>query len=151
MEKQYYNSYPALSLSLLLLLIMASSGAFVVSTAFMEEKIFLLAKRHVSITNDLGLGSVLKIHCQSKDNDLGIHNLTFHNTFRWKFKSNAFVANTEFYCSMWWGNKSGSFDVYKATRDDDKCKDCKWSIRIDGAYWFDPLTNSWKIMFAWPN
>ncbi|XP_028763943.1 S-protein homolog 5-like [Neltuma alba] len=142
------------SAALSLLLLMASSSLlFVVSKGApsYSEKISLIPKRHVRITNDLGEGRVLNIHCKSKDDDLGIHNLSFHSTFEWEFRSNAFAAITLFYCDMWWGNHvKGSFDVYRATRDDNKCTDCKWSIRTDGWYWFDAETNKWDLMYRWP-
>ena len=111
--------------------------------------ITIIPKRHVMITNDLGVGKVLKIKCKSKDNDLGIHYLTFHNTFQWEFRDK-FLSDTRFYCYMWWGkNVTKSFDAYIAKRDAINCADCKWSIRTDGAYWFNPDHNSWEIMYRW--
>ena len=70
--------YSSRSLSLSLLL-MASSLIFKVSYAMEDTKletplpmegmmITIIPKRHVMITNDLGVGKVLKIKCKSKDN-----------------------------------------------------------------------------------
>ncbi|KAF3456441.1 hypothetical protein FNV43_RR01091 [Rhamnella rubrinervis] len=77
--------------------------------------------RHVSITNALDPGVVLTIHCKSKDDDLGQHQLPYNSSFSWKFKSNAILRNTLFYCYIWWDGGYGAFDIYKATRDDPRC------------------------------
>ncbi|XP_028775067.1 S-protein homolog 5-like [Neltuma alba] len=157
MVKQHCSSAASLSL----LLLMASSSLITIFGESLEEdaegpatsseNISLLPKRHVRITNDLGKGRVLRIHCKSKDDDLGVHYLSFHSTYQWKFKTNALIRNTLFYCYMWWGNNvTGSYDVYRATRDDDKCTDCKWSIRTDGWYWFDSGSGHWHLMYQWP-
>ncbi|KAK4263321.1 hypothetical protein QN277_028751 [Acacia crassicarpa] len=154
MVKQYYST----SLSLLLLLI-ASSLLFVVSLAeedmkgapnnSTEEEISILPQRHASITNDLGQDILLRIHCKSKNDDLGSHDLSFHSTFHWDFKTNALTKNTLFYCYVWWGKVESSFNAYDAARDDDNCTDCKWSIRTDGAYWYNSESNKWDRLYQW--
>lgn len=151
------DSYSPKSLSLLFLLLVSSilivlSSAMadteLVAPTSTEEKIYLWEMRHVTIINDLQNGVILRIHCKSKDDDFGIHNLPFQNSFHWKFRSNPLTFDTLFYCYMWWGNKGGSFDAYRATRDDSKCTDCKWSIRTDAVYWFNPHTNSWDRKYG---
>ncbi|PPS14569.1 hypothetical protein GOBAR_AA06030 [Gossypium barbadense] len=41
---------------------------------------------HVHTINGLSNGKILLVHCKSKDNDLGIHNLTVGVEFSWQFK-----------------------------------------------------------------
>ncbi|MBA0737321.1 hypothetical protein Gogos_010791, partial [Gossypium gossypioides] len=45
---------------------------------------------HVHVVNGLSNGQILLVHCKSKDDDLGIHNLTAKTEFTWKFKPNFF-------------------------------------------------------------
>ncbi|CAN1767173.1 S-protein homolog 29 [Linum perenne] len=52
---------------------------------------------HVYVTNELGANETLIVHCQSKDDDLGIHHLSDGATFTWKFRL-AFLRTTEFWC-----------------------------------------------------
>ncbi|KAI9100903.1 hypothetical protein K1719_024027 [Acacia pycnantha] len=154
MVKQYYST----SLSLMLLLI-ASSLLFMVSLAeedmkgepnnSTEEKISILPQRHVTIKNDLGQDILLTIHCKSKNDDLGSHNLSLHSTFHWDFKSNAFTMNTLFYCYVYFGKVEGTFNAYDAARDDASCTDCKWSIKTDGAYWYNPENGKWDRLYRW--
>ncbi|VVA36903.1 PREDICTED: self-incompatibility [Prunus dulcis] len=104
--------------------------------------------RVVNITNDLGSGIGLIIHCKSADNDLGKHEVPFQSHFSWSFKSNPLFQNTEFYCYMWWENVSGSFDVYKAVRDDERCASkCWWSIRTIGAFSYNENLDRWDLMY----
>ncbi|KAI9100896.1 hypothetical protein K1719_024020 [Acacia pycnantha] len=154
MVKQYYST----SLSLLLLLI-ASSLLFMVSLAeedmkgepntSTEENLSIFPQRHVTIKNDLGQDILLTIHCKSKDDDLGSHNLSLHNTFQWDFKTNFFTRNTLFYCYVYFGKVEGTFNAYDAARDDDRCTDCKWSIKTDGAYWYNPVSGHWAGIYHW--
>ncbi|CAL9019292.1 unnamed protein product, partial [Prunus brigantina] len=108
--------------------------------------------RVVNITDNLGSGMGLIIHCKSADNDLGKHEVPFQSHFSWSFKSNPLFQNTEFYCYMWWENVSGSFDVYKAVRDDERCASkCWWSIRTIGAFSYDENLDRWDLMYIWQN
>ncbi|XP_054786010.1 S-protein homolog 5-like [Prosopis cineraria] len=151
MRRQYSASLFLLMASLLLA-VSLTEDTREAATASSEGgiKFPLWPTRHVRITNDLGKGRVLKIHCKSKNDDLGVHNLSFQSTYQWKFRSNIFLRVTLFYCYMWWGKVEGSFNVYEAARDDKKCEDCKWSIRTDGAYWFDPQNGHWNLLYRWP-
>ncbi|KAL7163767.1 hypothetical protein ACSBR2_039814 [Camellia fascicularis] len=105
--------------------------------------------RHMNITNDLGEGITLTIHCKSKDDDLGQHDLGFHSSFTWHFKANLFIDNTLFYCYMFWNGVSGSFDVFREGRDKGRCAErCWWSIRTDGAYSLNAY-GGWDLMYRW--
>lgn len=107
--------------------------------------------RVMNITNDLDESIPLTIHCQSKDNDLGEHELQYHTSLHWQFKSNPFPPFTVFWCSMSWQTiNNGTFDVYKASRDDTRCAQyCMWKIRQTGAYSFDEGKQRWDLMYIW--
>ncbi|CAN6540431.1 unnamed protein product [Malus baccata var. baccata] len=106
--------------------------------------------RVVNITNNLGPGIVLTLQCQSKDDDLGKHELSFQSNFHWEFKSNSLFPNTLFYCKMWWQNVYGSFDVYKAQRDDNRCASkCWWRIKQTGAFSYDETKDRWDLVYIW--
>ncbi|KAL8051746.1 hypothetical protein ABFX02_06G168100 [Erythranthe guttata] len=76
----------------------------------------------------------LVVHCASRDNDLGYHNLTTKQDFHFHFC--IMIKSTLFFCHLWWGNKTKAFDVYNARWTPDKCVDhsCYWEARSDGIY-----------------
>ncbi|CAN1131323.1 S-protein homolog 11 [Linum perenne] len=57
-----------------------------------------IQKTHVYVTNELGAKESLIVHCQSKDDDLGIHHLSDGATFTWKFTPAFLPFTTEFWC-----------------------------------------------------
>ncbi|MBA0844825.1 hypothetical protein Goarm_022543, partial [Gossypium armourianum] len=69
---------------------------------------------HVHAVNDLSDGKILLVHCKSKDDNLGIHNLTVGSEFSWKFKQQILGA-TLFWCYMAYDNFYASFDVFWVT------------------------------------
>ncbi|KAL6189325.1 hypothetical protein ACLB2K_040714 [Fragaria x ananassa] len=85
---------------------------------------------HVTVENDLGmLGSdhlVLKAHCRSKDDDLGVRNLPPHASFKFSFRPHV-IFKTVFTCDFDWPNNvHHQFDIYNYDRDD--CRNCSWII-----------------------
>ncbi|TKY65446.1 Plant self-incompatibility S1 [Spatholobus suberectus] len=92
----------------------------------------VLAKTHVSITNNLEENQDLNLHCKSADDDLGMQVLHFNQTFAWSFGVSVFW-NTQFYCSFLWKNAPiVHYDMYIATRDESVCKVCNWYIKEGG-------------------
>ncbi|KAL0758100.1 hypothetical protein Bca101_095768 [Brassica carinata] len=76
----------------------------------------------VTMTNCLGnkgkSGPLLTVHCKSKEDDLGVHNL----------------AVTLFFCSFKWNKQVKRFDIFDGLRDIDECHyQCNWTIKADGA------------------
>ncbi|CAL1400532.1 unnamed protein product [Linum trigynum] len=94
----------------------------------------------VVVINDLGGGQELRLHCGSKDYDLGIRMLKPHQGFRWRFRP-SFFGNTLFYCSVEWGAAAAGevhwFDVYDQVRDEDRCTICRWLIKETGPCFSD--------------
>nr|XP_009775487.1 PREDICTED: uncharacterized protein LOC104225406 [Nicotiana sylvestris] len=93
----------------------------------------------VSIINNLKNSPVpLKIHCQSKNDDLGYHNLTYDQHFDFEFEEN-FFHTTLFFCHFWWPPKENSLNVFN---DANRCikhgpfhtHTCIWLVNLDGFY-----------------
>ncbi|KAM1127299.1 hypothetical protein FF2_036951 [Malus domestica] len=108
---------------------------------------FSNVKRHVVITNNLGPGIVLTVKCKSKNDDLGRHEIPFQHSFSWKFKTNS--ISTLFFCHMRWNKVSGSFEVYKASRDDKRCANCLWRINQQAAFTYDEVNGKWDMGHVW--
>jgi len=98
-------------------------------------------KWHVYVVNELNNKQSLLVHCQSKDDDLGSHQLSQGGNFTWTFRVN-FSHSTLFWCHVKRDNNNGcdsgaSFDVF--WYDEHlfrKChwKNCLWKVRDDGIY-----------------
>ncbi|KAL3360064.1 hypothetical protein AABB24_016525 [Solanum stoloniferum] len=99
-------------------------------------------KYTVCVYNSLPVDSPkLRIHCYSKDNDLGFHVLSSYENFSWSFKfTKWFLARTVFSCHFWWGEKAQEIDVFN---EEDNCISdlqitsktyCQWTTQEDGIY-----------------
>lgn len=109
-----------------------------------------VAEYHVYIINNLGEPNILTVHCQSKDDDLGIHNIPYGRNFNWKFNIN-FTRNTLFYCDMNWGNVKGHFDIFVAKRDLHRCVDdkCYWRVDRDALYLYIREKDDYVLQYKW--
>ncbi|KAK4403925.1 S-protein5 [Sesamum angolense] len=114
------------SLLLFLLIIANLLHAF----ALEKRKCVLTPEVFVHIANQLSSGP-LTIHCQSKDDDLGIHTLAINQEFSWGFCDNA-VLSTLFYCDISAGSKSKHFNAY-TSMSSDSCRNnqCYWFVKDD--------------------
>ncbi|GER28841.1 plant self-incompatibility protein S1 family [Striga asiatica] len=65
----------------------------------------------VHVSNNVPL-PILTFRCQSKDDDLGTHNLTIDQEFKWSFCENVF-GRTLYFCHLYWGRKQKVFDVFR--------------------------------------
>lgn len=99
----------------------------------------------------------LTIHCASKDDDLGFHNLTDGADFTWRFCANLF-GKTLFFCHFWWQSKEQMFDVFNKEMAK-KCSCgyqmgnlCYWNIRADGFYFskdYKPFPEGYVKEYEW--
>lgn len=107
-------------------------------------------KTTVSILNNLPDNLDLKLHCQSRDDDLGIQIVHFNGTFVWSFHVN-FFKTTSFSCSFTWRFASSTYDIYRAKRDDNfRCPTyCSWVVRDDGVYGYTENGHINDIHFYW--
>ncbi|CAG7879198.1 unnamed protein product [Brassica rapa] len=88
--------------------------------------------RKVEITNKLGGGLTLTLHCNwPKDDDLDVQTLAPDSSWSFKF-SPAVLKTTLFFCNFTWGGESHWFDIYDDNRDGDgrdfPCYLCRWNI-----------------------
>ncbi|KAK4402398.1 S-protein11 [Sesamum angolense] len=92
----------------------------------------------------------LKLHCASKDDDLGYHEIVQNYDFNWKF-CDSFTKRTLFFCHLWWLNKDAAFDVFKSKSSDDCDRYlCLWEARSDGIYFSSGSPPKlFRKKFAW--
>ncbi|KAE9591134.1 putative plant self-incompatibility S1 [Lupinus albus] len=108
-------------------------------TILNEGKIVFFSVRHVHIKNNLGVGINLQVHCKSKDDDLGVHNVTYGGDYQFQFRPNVF-GTTQFFCGLAWNGILHYLDAYIHQRDMQRCDpDCFWTIYTNQAclYNFD--------------
>ncbi|KAG2712058.1 hypothetical protein I3843_04G099900 [Carya illinoinensis] len=121
-----------------------------------EAKIgFSLRKIHVHVVNGLSGQQSLFLHCKSRDDDLGTHNLGVGDEYSWSFRVN-FLATTLFWCYMRTSNGlHAEFDVFWPSKGDwlsYRCnwKNCIWTAKDDGIYLrnipenYDELLHKWE-------
>lgn len=107
------------SMLLVLVLLFSLSQAFPVKT-------------YMRVYNVLGPGSILNVHCKSKDDNLGLHILHFQEFFSWHFRPN-FFGTTLFFCRLHWqGKKAGTFDIFKYSYGDLCGPKCYWFVKPAG-------------------
>nr|GMD04615.1 S-protein homolog 5-like [Ipomoea batatas] len=90
----------------------------------------------------------LKVHCRSKDNDLGLQKIPKGTDYSWRFSLHL-LGRTLYFCSFDWGSKHMVFDVYTEPFAKFNCRNtgafgCAWIVRKDGFY----LSNGLK-MHSW--
>ncbi|GMI93237.1 hypothetical protein HRI_002993000 [Hibiscus trionum] len=122
----------------------------------------LFTDYHIRIANDLPndifhLPSPnepqLFIHCKSGDRDIGPKPMLNGGVYTFDTKIN-FFRTTLFFCFARWENfhKEGRFDLFKATRDEDRCLKHQhtyfWSVRSDGFY-FSNNNETWRDEYPW--
>ena len=104
------------------------------ATLSQGEPFWPFKRVHAGIKNTLPPGSSLTVHCQSKDDDLGVHVLPVNDSFNWSFKPTVFILATLFFCKIQWDTKQMSFDAYRETRDLTDCHTkCFWEVTDKGA------------------
>lgn len=100
--------------------------------------------KHVGITN--AIDAALIVHCWSKNDDLGFHNLRKGETWKFSFHPD-FLFRSLFTCNFQWLGQSHHFDIYKQTRDF-VYKVIIWEIRSSGPCHGDPFTGK-DACFSW--
>lgn len=110
---------------------------------------FLDPKVDLRIINDMGNGLVLNVHCKSKDDDLGIHNIAPNQYYEFRFRPSYWFV-TLFYCEFWWGSESHWFDIYVQKRDHDRCdKECWWKVSTVGPCLLDKRVQKYTLCENW--
>ncbi|GFZ15989.1 hypothetical protein Acr_25g0003980 [Actinidia rufa] len=101
---------------------------FILSEAGGAEESKSRTVHYVRVTNQLGNGIDLQLHCKSRNDDLGIHVLSNQQFFQWHFRNNVW-GTTRFYCYLFSKSWNNSFDVYYQGM----CgAHCNWFVRQNG-------------------
>ncbi|XP_062104464.1 S-protein homolog 24-like [Humulus lupulus] len=157
----------AMSLISLLLLIMISSLAIEAEAranlpstkndnnenSSSDEKIggVFVYKTTVQIFNNLDNQNQLTVHCKSADDDLGAHVVANNQDYEFKFRIN-FAGTTLYFCGLTWVGGTGSYDIFRASRDSFRCASkCVWRAHNDGIYGFKEGSNQTTadIIYKW--
>ncbi|XP_018845939.2 S-protein homolog 3-like [Juglans regia] len=114
-----------------------------------SEAGFLQHKARVRISNDLGEGMDLSVHCISGDDDLGTHLIPYHSGYyEFGFRPN-FQGTTLFHCGFQWNDVFHHFDIYNAVRDQLLCNLCLWNIKADRPCMFNKETSKYDLCYDW--
>ncbi|GAV59086.1 Self-incomp_S1 domain-containing protein [Cephalotus follicularis] len=93
--------------------------------------------------------SQVTIHCKSKGNDdLGVHVLSYGNSYEWGFGVNV-SKTTLFFCGFTSQYGKGVYDIFKADRDTYRCIHCRWEVREDGVHGFIENATKDDIWYKW--
>ncbi|KAK9085049.1 hypothetical protein Sjap_025460 [Stephania japonica] len=103
-----------LSFMILMMLVACNCGR-------VAAKIRFSTKGTVLVRSEILGYHVLGVHCKSKNDDLGLHRLSYVQEYKFSF-SEAIFAHTLFWCHMSWTDSDGkvkdaTFDVYDATKE----------------------------------
>ncbi|GLU07861.1 hypothetical protein SLE2022_248000 [Rubroshorea leprosula] len=144
------SSKPLNLLLLVLTILVIGLPCFIVATTkeWMPPE---LTKWRVEIVNGLRNNAALFVHCKSKENDLGIHNLTAGRNFTWSFREN-FFHRTLFWCYLRKGDAHANFNVFwHDVLLFYKCgwKSCVWTAKDDGIYLKDFIKDSEELCEKW--
>lgn len=114
------------------------------------------SKCHVEIFSRLPSNTPqVRLHCRSKDDDLGYHNLAVNQMFTFSFNMNVWQT-TLFYCDFWWNQKFLSSHVFDKHMWRDLPEDIyKFEVRADGFYFWRMDTYGqyyfWDKLSGWGN
>ncbi|XP_010456506.1 PREDICTED: uncharacterized protein LOC104737962 [Camelina sativa] len=105
----------------------------------------------VRITNRLGDGKQLKLHCKSSDDDLGLHVLAPNSFWSFKFTPKVFYGSTLFFCQFTWlPGQFKWFDIYDDDRDGVRrgipCIYCFWDITKEGPCRFNEKDHAFNML-----
>ncbi|XP_022148919.1 S-protein homolog 1-like [Momordica charantia] len=93
---------------------------------------------HIHVVNGLSKDSLF-VHCKSKDNDVGLHNLARGFEIQWSFDENVW-GTTLFWCFLRKPGATASFDVFWVESRHNwlhhRCAilTCIWIAKDDGIY-----------------
>ncbi|XP_006295524.2 S-protein homolog 24 [Capsella rubella] len=93
--------------------------------------------------NDYSLG----VHCKSGDKDIGYRLLKKGELYEWRFRLNL-KKTTLYFCGFHNGQiEKGVFDIYDATRDEERCQICTWKAVEDGVYGYSNMSPPPALLF----
>nr|XP_009781781.1 PREDICTED: uncharacterized protein LOC104230618 [Nicotiana sylvestris] len=116
---------------------------------------FVTRKFHVQVVNSLPINSpILRVHCASKNDDIGYHDLVKDGQIEWSFREQV-LSNTLYFCHFWWGSKDKAFEVFNALHGcikdsqlDGQTRLCRWSVTDTGFFLEDDKRKKY-IVSTW--
>ncbi|CAL1388323.1 unnamed protein product [Linum trigynum] len=88
----------------------------------------VIPKKGVVVTNEVEGERELTIHCKSRVDDLGLHELKPRQSYAWTFYPSFWTF--PLYCTMDWGEGARYFDMYIYRKKG--CDICRYFIRKRG-------------------
>ncbi|XP_076931930.1 S-protein homolog 21-like [Bidens hawaiensis] len=110
------------------------------------KKCFWTGGWTINVINDINSKQKVGVHCKSKDDDIGMKYLGFHESVDWSFCENIWTPSTLFVCHAYKGTQEQVFDVFNHNTilplcpEPDSKRDkyrCSWLIKADGIYIMD--------------
>ncbi|XP_022953902.1 S-protein homolog 6-like [Cucurbita moschata] len=116
-----------------------------------------LSRYYIHFVNDLSILGMM-VHCQSKDDDLGVHHLLNRgDNYQFNFRVN-FWRTTLFWCDVDRPDAHVSFQCFwpekRSTWLRDRCRDgnvgtCIWKFKDDGVYLRNNAANTDELVHKW--
>lgn len=119
-------------------------AVFITSTSMAG---FLIHMATVTLTDDLESGLNITLQCKSKNTDLGVQFISYHNYFQFRFRPN-FWGRTDYFCWFKWATQVYWFDVYISNRDRD-FNELIWMIREKGPCMYNAKSGEYDRCFPW--
>ncbi|GKV35306.1 hypothetical protein SLEP1_g43603 [Rubroshorea leprosula] len=116
-----------------------------------DASIFQPHRVWVIITNKIGPGIDLTLHCKSKDDDLGQQILANDVSWQFTFRPNLWKT-TLFFCSFIWNSELHYFDIFVSGRDykeDQTHFHIMWQILPNGPCRFNYDNQLFDNCFPW--
>ncbi|KAL0857818.1 hypothetical protein Bca101_062972 [Brassica carinata] len=118
-----------------------------------EGKKYKTRNAWIRCYNQVRHGSLMKVHCKSKDNDMGWHVRKYGGVYGFDFRDNLF-GSTLFWCNIWQGPHLEHFQVivaFESRQYHDLNAWVRWSVRGDGIYQSINGATPWKFKYNWDN
>ncbi|GKV50352.1 hypothetical protein SLEP1_g57060 [Rubroshorea leprosula] len=113
-----------------------------------DASFFRPHEAHVQISNDIGHGIELIVHCKSGDDDLGEQKLQYQGTWGFRFRPNIW-GTTLFFCSFKWQDQFLYFNVFDWNRDFKDYFEFLYSIVPTNPCKYNVGTNKYDICYEW--
>uniref|UniRef100_A0A7N0V9A2 S-protein homolog n=1 Tax=Kalanchoe fedtschenkoi TaxID=63787 RepID=A0A7N0V9A2_KALFE len=109
-----------------------------------------LTKLYLTIENLMD--RPVKVHCKSKNNDMGEHTLRHGMRTTFSFRANPF-GRTYFWCNVFWKGRWVAFAAYDDDRDSNRCYknhcDCHWAVTSKGPCFWNRNTRRHDLCESW--